>query len=81
MEDYLTASLEEYADQRRFLESAFKKIEALPEQTQRVIRLRAEGFSYNEIAKIIGVQENSARVIEFRGKNQLRTLLKKEDFI
>jgi RNA polymerase sigma-70 factor (ECF subfamily) len=39
------------------------------------------GVSYCEISEKIGISENSARVIDFRTKKWLKSILKKEELI
>ncbi|MDD3839117.1 MAG: RNA polymerase sigma factor [Clostridia bacterium] len=51
------------------------------ELTQKVIRMRVIGASYSEISDKIGISENSARVINFRTKRWLKSVLKKEGLI
>lgn len=56
-------------------------LEAEPRRTQRIMELRMEGYSFREIGKNLGISENSARVIHFRTKNRIQTLLKKEGYL
>ena len=46
-----------------------------------VILLRMEFYSYSEIAERLGISENSARVIEFRVRRWLRSVLEEEGMI
>lgn len=48
--------------------------------TRNVIRMRMEGYSYCEIASKLHISENSARVIYFRAKANIRKKLEKEGF-
>lgn len=50
-------------------------------KTQKIIYMRIEGVSYYEISEKIGVTENSARVIDFRIKRWLISVLEKEGLI
>lgn len=50
-------------------------------QIQKIVNMRVDGISYCEISEKIGVSENSARVIEFRTKKWLKSILKKEGLI
>jgi len=43
--------------------------------------MRAEGYSYKEIAQRLGIAETSARTLEFRAKNKIRTILAKEGLL
>jgi RNA polymerase sigma-70 factor (ECF subfamily) len=47
-------------------------IELLPEKQRQVVQLWAEGFSYREIAAIVGHREPYIRVLMHRGLAQLR---------
>ncbi len=49
-----------------------------PERTGKIVEMRMEGLSFREIGQKLGISENSARVIEFRAKNRIRSILKKE---
>jgi len=51
------------------------------EQTQKIIIMRINGISYCEISEVIGISENSARVIDFRTKKWLKTVLKEEGLV
>jgi RNA polymerase sigma factor (sigma-70 family) len=51
------------------------------EKTKSIIGMRISGISYSEISEKISISENSARVIDFRTKNWLKSILKKEGFI
>jgi len=56
-------------------------MDALPQQQQQVLRLREmEGFSYNEIAGVLGMTLDQVKVNLFRGRNAIRQMItKKED--
>lgn len=47
---------------------------------RRVVQLRAEGYSYAEIAARLGISESSARVIEHRTRTWLKQQLAKEGY-
>lgn len=51
------------------------------EQVQKIVSMRIDGISYCEISEKTGVSENSARVIDFRTKKWLKSVLKKEELI
>lgn len=51
------------------------------EQTQKIVTMRVYGISYCEISEKTGISENSARVIDFRTKKWLKSILKKEELI
>ncbi len=48
----------------------------LPDQTQKIISLSLEGFTYEEIASVVGVTESNVGVTLNRGKKRLAELLK-----
>lgn len=49
------------------------------DQTRQIISMRIHGYSYREIATKLHISENSARVIEFRTKRHIKTVLEKEN--
>lgn len=51
------------------------------EHVQKIVSKRIHGISYFEISMELGITENSARVIDFRTKNWLRSILKEEGLI
>ena len=50
------------------------------DRARRVVQLRAEGYSYAEIAARLGISESSARVIEHRTRTWLKQQLAKEGY-
>lgn len=74
-------SMEKQLCDRDILQRVEELVQAQPERTQEILRLRMQGFSYYEIGLKLGISENSARVIEFRAKTKLRQTLKKEGYI
>ena len=50
------------------------------ERSRRVFRLRLEGYTFREIGQIVGISENSARVLEYRTKVFLQKELRKEGY-
>lgn len=81
--EYLAAEgkpLEEQMIDKAALERIRAILEGEPERTQRIVRMRMEGYSYHEIANAAGVSESSARVIDFRAREKLRRILQKEGF-
>lgn len=71
---------ERYGD-RETAARILELLELEPEQTKHIVLLRSEGYSFCEIGKMLGVSENSARVLEFRVKKKIRERLKKEGFV
>ncbi len=76
-----TASLEEQMEQRQILERIHRLLEAEPERTRSIVRLRLQGYSFWEIGKRHGISEQSARVIDFRAKGKLKQQLIKEGLL
>lgn len=52
-----------------------------PERTRTIVIMRSEGYSFREIAMEVGISENSARVIDFRAREKLRKILRKEGYM
>lgn len=48
------------------------------ERTQTILKMREAGAGYAEISKVAGISENSARVIDFRTRKWIKTILLKE---
>lgn len=53
-------------------------IQEQPERTAGILQMRLEGYSFHEIAAKYGISESSARVIDFRAREKIRQILKKE---
>ena len=70
---------EAYED-RALAEKIYALLEEEPERTRGVVLMRLEGYSFYEIGAAYGVSESSARVIDFRAKAKIRSILKKEWF-
>lgn len=68
---------EQYLD-KELLERIYALLEAEPERTRNIVKLRMEGYSFYEIGKSQSISESSARVIYFRAKEKLRQILEKE---
>lgn len=72
--------LEEQAYDQDAAERIYEILDGESERTRRIVLMRVEGYSFYEIAKEIGISENSARVIHFRAKEKIRKILEKEGF-
>ena len=70
---------EQYLD-KELLNRVYALLEAEPERTKNIVRMRMEGYSFYEIGKREGISESSARVIYFRTKEKIRQTLEKEGF-
>ena len=75
------SSMEKQLCDRAMLQRIQELIQAQPERTREILRMRMQGFSYYEIGLQFGISESSARVIEFRAKTKLKQMLKKEGYI
>ncbi|MGI5894296.1 MAG: RNA polymerase sigma factor [Candidatus Merdivicinus sp.] len=75
---YLTDYPEEQTDIRLRLERVKILLNQMDERSKKIILLRAEGYSYREIAVKIEIRENSARVLECRARKWLLQTLEKE---
>jgi RNA polymerase sigma factor (sigma-70 family) len=47
---------------------------------QKIVNMRVEGHSFAEIAREVSISESSTRVIDFRTKKWIKTILEKEGF-
>jgi len=72
--------LEEQCWDRVLAERIRQLLDREPERTQTILGLRLEGYSFREIGVKLGISENSARVIEFRAKQRIRDVLRKEGY-
>ncbi len=50
------------------------------ERSRRAFSLRLEGYSFREIGEMLGISENSARVLEYRTRIYLQKELRKEGY-
>ena len=66
---------------REKLERVNEIISSLDEKSRITVKMRAEGYSYKEIAQRLSIAESSARTLEFRAKNKIRTILAKEGLL
>ena len=58
----------------------YRLLEQEPERNRNIVLMRLDGYSFYEISQKYGISESSARVIDFRTKDKLRKILKKEGF-
>ena len=77
---YLQDALIADTDARAMLDRVRALLAQKDERSRRVVYLRAEGYSYAEIAQKLAVSENSARVMEHRTRTWLKTMLQKEGY-
>mgnify|MGYP001371614898 CR=1 FL=1 len=75
---YISDRMEERMTAKETAEKIRQLLLQKEERTRKVVYMRAEGYSFFEIAKALNISENSARVIDFRARNWLKTMLEKE---
>ncbi len=73
-----TDNVAERCDRRALAERVRALLRAESERTRGIVLMRAEGYSFYEIARRFGVSESSARVIDFRARERIRQKLKEE---
>jgi RNA polymerase sigma-70 factor (ECF subfamily) len=80
--DILQLYVVDAMDERLITEEIAKRISNLllekDERTQRIVNMRLEGYSFIEIAGELSISENSARVIDFRTRKWIKSVLVKE---
>ncbi len=75
---YILDGVEETLINIQAVNRIYELLATKDERTQSVVNMRIAGFSYSEISEKIGLSENSARVIDFRVKKWLKTVLEEE---
>lgn len=78
LEIYITESMEDNLITRQTVDKIHELLGEKDEQTQTIVNMRINGYSYREIAEKTGISESSARVIDFRIKKWLKTILERE---
>lgn len=71
---------EEELIRREMTERILALLENEPQRTKNIVLMRAEGYSFREIAKKWGITENSARVTDFRARMKIRKILTEEGY-
>jgi RNA polymerase sigma-70 factor (ECF subfamily) len=79
LEIYVSDSLEKTVITKETANRVLKLLSEKDERTQKIVSLRVEGHSYSDIATLLGLSEGSARVIDFRTKKWIKTILEKEE--
>ena len=81
LETYLTDdTLPDHTDTRLQWQRVQALLQQKDDRARRVVQLRAQGYSYAEIAVRLGISESSARVIEHRTRTWLKQQLAKEGY-
>ncbi|GAB6085602.1 RNA polymerase sigma factor [Alkaliphilus crotonatoxidans] len=78
---YVLDSVEESMINLETLNRIKEILDQRDERTRTIVYMRAEGYAYSVIAAKAGVTESSARVIDFRTKKWLRSVLRKEELL
>lgn len=73
-------TLADTTDARRALARVRELLGEMNPKTRQVVELRAQGYSYAEIAPRLQITENSARVLEHRARAILQQTLQKEGY-
>jgi RNA polymerase sigma-70 factor (ECF subfamily) len=60
---------------RSDVDAALALLEQLPPRSARIIRLRAEGLSADEVGAMVGLTANAVRVTQHRGLARVRSLV------
>lgn len=75
------SAMEKNVSDRAMLDRIHEILQKMSPQTQKVMNMRMNGFSYYEISSELKISENSARVIKFRAKAKIKQILKEEEFM
>ncbi len=70
------SGIEQSVIRKETYDRIIKLLESEDEKTADIILMRADGYSFYEIAKKHGISENSARVIFYRCKERIKKQLK-----
>ena len=81
LEIYVSDSIVDSFIAKQTADRVYELLKTKDDQTQKIVSMRVYGISYCEISEKINISENSARVIDFRTKKWLTSILKKEGLI
>lgn len=81
LEIYISEGIDDNYLKKETLNRVRELLATKDERTRKIIAMRIEGISFSEIAEQIGISESSARVIDFRTKKWLRSILEREGLI
>ncbi len=73
-------TLPQLLSDRQLLQRVKQLLAKKDARTRQIVRMRADGYSYAEIAQQCGISENSARVLLFRVRSWLKEQLQKEGY-
>lgn len=81
LENYLAEdTLTEHTDTRLQWQRVCELLQQKDDRARRIMQLRAESYTYAEIAVQLHISESSARVIEHRARSWLKEILTKEGY-
>lgn len=72
---------EQQYEDKLILQRICEILQEEPVRSQKIMRMRAEGYSFREIGCRLNISENSARVIEFRTRKKIQEILRREDLV
>ncbi len=75
---YATDTIEETVLSNEMIDMVKNILSTKDERTQRIVNMRLEGYSFEEIAEVVGISVESARVVDFRTKRWLKAILERE---
>ncbi|MEG2288439.1 MAG: sigma-70 family RNA polymerase sigma factor [Clostridium sp.] len=78
---YLTHDIEEHFIQKQAIDRIYELLKSKDDRIQSVVNMRIDGFSYYDIGLKLCISENSARVIDFRTKKWIKTILEAEGLV
>lgn len=78
---YVEDRVGEAYDFRQLAGRVAELLDALPERERTIVQLRAQGLPYEEIAARCNIRAGSARVIEYRTRQRLKEILRKEGYL
>lgn len=75
---YVSDSIEDKLIKKETIDRIRDLLKEKNDRTQNIVAMRVEGYSFKEIAKETGISESSARVIDFRTKKWIKSVLEEE---
>ncbi len=77
----IAVDYEKELQNKEIIERIFTLIKSRDERARNIFLMRAEGYSYHEISERLYVNENSARVIDFRTRKWIKGILEEEGYV
>lgn len=78
---YVNDSMEDFIITKEFIERIKHLLSTKDDRTKLVLSMRVEGYPYSFIAQKLKISESTARVIEFRTRQWLKSILEKEELM